>query len=244
MPSKSSANPKPWLSGPKELLDHGLEHLAKGSEFDRRMALICIDNSVELIIKTFLGLPRRILPSRPSRKRLAEAFESFPQLLDVLEERAPDRLQGIDISDIDWYHTLRNELYHKGNGLTVEKQKVEVYGELAKRLYRNLFYGPELSTEEQTLVGRFLDAWVELESTSTQYAVRAFSRAAHGVGHEQVLAAWYGKEYEMVRNFRNNLVHGTVVQETHEIRDMTERLEEMLSDFKKRPHVLVEDSPK
>ena len=51
---------KPWVTGPKELLNHGLQHLELDTDFDSRMAMISIDNAVELMIKTYLGLPKRI----------------------------------------------------------------------------------------------------------------------------------------------------------------------------------------
>lgn len=72
----------PWVEGPKELLQHAIDHLSQGNDFDRRVAMISIDNAVELIIKTYLGLPKRALEhSGPSRKELEQASESFPALL-------------------------------------------------------------------------------------------------------------------------------------------------------------------
>jgi hypothetical protein len=55
----SKSNP-PWASGPGEILRHGLELLSKDSDTNRRLAMISIDNSVELMIKTYLGLPNRV----------------------------------------------------------------------------------------------------------------------------------------------------------------------------------------
>jgi hypothetical protein len=65
--------------------------------------------------------------------------ENFPMLLDALEKYAASKLDGIDLGEIEWYHRLRNQLYHQGNGLTVERDKVEVYAELANVLFTNLF---------------------------------------------------------------------------------------------------------
>ena len=47
----------PWIDGPRELLQHAIDHLTQGDDFDRRVAMISIDNAVELTIKTYLGLP-------------------------------------------------------------------------------------------------------------------------------------------------------------------------------------------
>ncbi|HWY99050.1 MAG TPA: hypothetical protein VNY36_08200 [Bacteroidia bacterium] len=116
---------KPWVSGPKELLMHGINHLAVDTDFDSRMAMICIDNAVELAIKTYLGLPKRINKlDGLSRTMVDNMSSNFPALLDGFEEFASDKLIGIDLGDIEWFHRLRNELYHKGNGITVAKEKV------------------------------------------------------------------------------------------------------------------------
>ena len=40
-------------------------------------------------------------------------------MLDALEQYAAPKLAGIDLGEIEWYHRLRNQLYHQGNGLTV-----------------------------------------------------------------------------------------------------------------------------
>jgi len=161
LPGKT--NSAPWASGPGEILNHGLRLLKNDSDTNRRLAMISVDNAVELMIKTFLRLPKRITKLQITRKELEECGESFPNFLDALEKHAASRLQGINLGEIEWYHRLRNELYHQGNGLTVERDKVEVYSELAKLLFANLF-GFELTDHENAShVGTFLAAWVMLE---------------------------------------------------------------------------------
>ena len=117
----------PWASGPGELLQHGLNLLKTDSDSNRRIAMISIDNSVELMVKTYLGLPQRINQLKIPRREYQEICESFPSLLDALEKYASDKIAGINLGEIEWYHRLRNELYHQGNGLTVEKNNVTVY---------------------------------------------------------------------------------------------------------------------
>jgi hypothetical protein len=70
---------RPWTSGPRELLDHAIGHLHNRGPFDYRIAMISIDNAVELAIKTYLGLPKRVRGlDGPSRQRLQDAGTSFP----------------------------------------------------------------------------------------------------------------------------------------------------------------------
>ena len=93
---------KPWTSGPQELVDHAIGHLKGGNPFDCRIAMISIDNAVELAIKTYLGLPKRVRGTDgPGRKELEDAFLRFPDLLDLLEKHAPDKLAGVDLGDIE-----------------------------------------------------------------------------------------------------------------------------------------------
>ncbi|MBC7821772.1 MAG: hypothetical protein IAG10_33210 [Planctomycetaceae bacterium] len=130
---------EPWRQGPLELLNHGLEHLRAGSDFDYRIAMISIDNAIELMIKTYLGLPPRITGIRLTRTKREESNVSFPALLDALTEVAPDKVTMTNLGIIEWFHQLRNQLYHQGNGITVEKKHVESYAEIAKTLFELLF---------------------------------------------------------------------------------------------------------
>ena len=155
----------PWASGPSEILQHGLSLLDKDSDSNRRLEMLSIDNAVELTIKTYLSLPRRISEINLSRKEYQEISESFPQLLDALEKHTSDKLNGIDLGEIEWFHRLRNELYHHGNGLTIDRDKVEIYAELEKLLFQNLFgFNVQVPKKEgYDLLGGFLVAWAELE---------------------------------------------------------------------------------
>ncbi|MHB2036434.1 MAG: hypothetical protein ACYCPW_06790 [Nitrososphaerales archaeon] len=158
---------KPWAEGPIELLKHGMDHLTLDTSFDNRMAMICIDNSVELMIKTYLGLPKRVTGiAGLKREDYEKIIKSFPRMLDAFESFAPDKIVGFELGDIEWYHRLRNELYHEGNGITVEREKVEPYAEIAKILLSNLF---SLTLDklpihlEVSEIGKFLIVWAKVE---------------------------------------------------------------------------------
>jgi hypothetical protein len=210
---------QPWASGPAEILEHGLELLAiKDSDRNRRLAIISIDNSVELMIKTYLNLPGRITGLKISRKRYAEFSESFPKLLDAMEQYASVQLEGVDLGEVEWYHRLRNELYHQGNGLTVERRKVEVYAELAKILFKNL-YGIELLPSDirsTDPLAMFMNTWVDLEqrlhSLASERGVGPYPRALiDGIRHLHdagKLTKSDVDEFNNLRRLRNMVVHG------------------------------------
>jgi len=215
----------PWASGPGEILRHGLELLRIDSDRNRRLAIISVDNSVELMMKTFLGLPKRINGLSITRKDYDECSESFPRLLDALEKHAADKLIGIDLGSVEWYHRLRNQLYHEGNGLTVERDKVTVYSELAKVLFKNLFgfeiadpADPSLSAgAASNRLGEFLERWIALEKMLT---ARADTIQAPETGRKMTpldlmrrlfqvgqLSIEEMKTLDLLRELRNEAVH-------------------------------------
>lgn len=211
----------PWASGPGEILRHGVALLGKDSDTNRRLAMIAIDNAVELTIKTYLGLPRRITGLQLSRKEFTEISESFPAMLDALEIHASDRLAGVDLGEIEWYHRLRNELYHQGNGLTVERDKVDVYSQLANVLYKNLF-GVELvqpKSKSDRLLAEFLAAWIDLERGLVGMAHDHSLTGSHGMSLIQAAQLLRGTglvtqadiaELQQLQQLRNKIVHGIV----------------------------------
>ena len=212
-------NLPPWASGPAELLSHGLELLAKDSDANRRLAMISIDNAVELIIKTYLGLPKRVNGLNISRSEYQEFAESFPKLLDALDKHGAKKLGSLDLGEIEWYHRLRNQLYHHGNGLTVEKTKVEVYGQLAVALFENLFGAkpPTPASNFSYLLAEFLSEWNSFERAADDLSsfyhfdentnLRSMMGYAKELYSNHYLAAQEYKEIKELWSMRNQLVH-------------------------------------
>jgi hypothetical protein len=238
----------PWSSGPGEILQHGFSLLHKDSDTNRRLAMLSIDNSVELMIKTYLGLPKRVTGLNISRAKYAEFSESFPKLLDAIDEFASDKLGGIDLGEIEWYHRLRNQLYHQGNGLTVELDKVVVYAELAKLLFKNLFDNDlEVDDHEghERLIGGFLSAWVQLEQTVQAIASRtSLSESQHRtmlmrpaeLVARKLIDGILAMEIDRLRKLRNGVVHGDSAStnaltkdDIGSVRKATKRLEKVLN---------------
>jgi hypothetical protein len=214
---------QPWATGPGEILRHGLELLNKDSDTNRRLAMISIDNAVELMVKTYIGLPKRITGLSITRKELQEIGESFPAILDALEKWAPDRLDGIDLGTIEWYHRLRNELYHQGNGLTVERDKVEIYAELANVLFKNLFgYAlVEDHSRKTELLGEFLAVWTEVERGLRTLVEREAAKTGQPENRSRAIFESFRLahknnlfsplelgELEALRKIRNSAAHG------------------------------------
>ena len=129
----------PWQNGPKELIEYALQHLHKETDFDQRIAFLLLDVGVETLFKTFLTLPDSVTGAQTKffeRKKAAEG--SFHELLNGVKAAAPSQLQGYNLSHIQFYHDLRNKLYHQGNGITVPTEKAKGYAELAVHLLKAL----------------------------------------------------------------------------------------------------------
>jgi len=248
-------SPKPpWASGPGEILKHGLELLRKDTDTNRRLAMISIDNAVELMMKTYLGLPQRVTGLKISRSEYQEFAESFPRLLDALEKYASDKLDGINLGEIEWYHRIRNELYHQGNGLTVERDKVEVYAELANVLFANLFGFRLVEPEEDetVILGEFMQAWVDFEKTLVDASplpkVDTYGQPVAPLQIVQALASegFISKkdldEINQIRQIRNQVVHGVLNYKDALKPEMTKRLGSITSELRKQLQAGRKDS--
>jgi hypothetical protein len=217
---------KIWAAGPKELLDHSFEHLKAGKAFDYRIALISIDNAVELTIKTYLGLPKRIRGTEgPSRKRLEEAIPNFSTLIDLLEEFAGSKLAGIELGDIEVYHRLRNTLYHDGNGVTVDPIYVDSYLQIAQVLLSNLL-GLKVENNETklptSLLGDLVSKWAilveeirNLHQIYIQTDISLYEPVLHTVDRlitSGFLDSQFRNRLRTANAVRNKLVHSASIE--------------------------------
>lgn len=230
----------PWASGPAEILQHGIELLGRDSDSNCRLAMISIDNAVELILKTYLGLPKRITGLSISRSEYQEFSESFPRLLDAIEKYGTSRISSVDLDEIEWYHRLRNQLYHQGNGLTVERVKVEVYGQLAVALLDGLFgvKVPIAADNRDNLLAEFIVAWSDFEKIANDLSsrywldddsnMRTVIGFARQLANDGYLTESEFNELQSLWSLRNTVVNGTVdfryalnASKVGQIRDIT-----------------------
>lgn len=128
----------PWQVGPTELIDFALERMHKGGDFDRRLAFLILDVGVETLFKTYLTLPESVTQFQIKRGERLEAAEgNFHDLLRGVQSSNPKKAVGINFAYIEYYHNLRNTLYHQGNQVTaVPIHQVEGYAKLAVDLLR------------------------------------------------------------------------------------------------------------
>jgi hypothetical protein len=154
-----------WATGPVELLRHAGSHFQLDSTFDSRIAFISIDNSVETSIKIFLSMPKSKSGINVPRAEVKEAEESFPKMVEVLFKHAEQKLSGVDAGDIEFYHRLRSQLYHNGPSLSVDRNHLVAYREIATILLRDLFgvVGSDLIKSKRTTLGDLILLWSDVE---------------------------------------------------------------------------------
>ena len=131
-----------WMRGPFELLRHAEGHLAVGSDFDRRMALISFDNAIEAAITAYLELDTKIRGGKSyGRDERANWGRNYHTKLEFLERLVSEKAQLLSspIGDIIWFHTIRNELYHSGNGVVPEMYVVAGIRQAALEVFSVLF---------------------------------------------------------------------------------------------------------
>lgn len=141
----------PWATGPFELILHAEEHLRKGDDFDRRIALISFDNSIEVSITTYLSLNPIQRGNRTYKKDDVEKWlVSYHSKLEFLGEVLKERslTWKVDKGHIIWAHDHRNEQYHSGSKGTPEKQVLSIIRESALWVFGLLF---DVSDVEEAL---------------------------------------------------------------------------------------------
>jgi len=139
---------KPWAEGSFELLRHAEEHVRGGSDFDRRMALISFDNSIEVAIFTYLSLnPIQRDNTQFPKEQVAKWLTNFHSKLEFLEFFVTVKLvrpMEFQRDEIVFYHNLRNEIYHQGTGVTPDARYLNGIRTIALWVFKTLFgFDPE-----------------------------------------------------------------------------------------------------
>ncbi len=150
---------RPWAKGPFELLVHAEGHLRNGDDFDRRIALISFDNSIEVAIATYLSLdPIQRENRQYTQAQVEKWLNNYHTKLDFLECEYKARTPAfrIDRASVIWAHNHRNEQYHGGIKGTPEIEVLRIIRESALWIFGFLFDvpNPEEKLENEILTRR------------------------------------------------------------------------------------------
>ncbi|MFQ5753732.1 MAG: hypothetical protein ACE5HI_17215 [bacterium] len=134
-----STNVNPWQHGPTELIKFALENLKSRDEINQRVSFLLFDVGVETLFKTYLALPEEITKiPLPYAERKKYANGRFHDLLKGMKLAADTRISETDLHHVEFYHNIRNNLYHQGSGITVGQDCLNGYATTATTLLRQL----------------------------------------------------------------------------------------------------------
>ncbi|CRQ54211.1 hypothetical protein PAERUG_E15_London_28_01_14_03987 [Pseudomonas aeruginosa] len=250
---------KPWVHGPVDLLRHGEEHRQGSRDFDRRIALISFDNAIEMAVVTFLDLnPAQRGGLIYRQDEVTHWKRNFHTKLEFIERFANTKGSPMMVQrdEMIYYHSLRNDLYHGGNGTVPALHAIEGARSAAFWVVTLLFdvdAEPLLSEDvdqalthlqsvspETEFLGQFLDIKKTLDEVLTvlHATVAADSslderlRVAPPEAQLQMTASRVTAEAELIKQ---RLVEGkpTGISDT-ELQSLTEQLGSLSSYYRDR----------
>jgi hypothetical protein len=133
---------KPWARGPFEVLQHAEEHRQAHRDFDRRVALIGFDNAIESSVITYLSLNPVQRGNRSFPKADVDRWlNNFHSKVEFLEHfaRLQSQVMPVGRPEIIYYHSLRNDLYHNGNGFLPAAEHIDGARQAALWAFSTLF---------------------------------------------------------------------------------------------------------
>lgn len=141
---------KPWVKRPFELIYHAEIHYRKDTDYDRRLALISYDNSIEVSITTYLSLNPIQRGNRVyEREKVKKWLDNFHTKIDffILEIQSRGLPEYKEKADIVWYHEQRNEHYHGGTSGVPEKRTLDDIRQVALWIFSVLFETPDVESK-------------------------------------------------------------------------------------------------
>lgn len=91
------------------------------------MAIVSFDNAIEVSITTFLNLhPSQRGGRIYTRDQTARWLANYHTKLEFLDQYVNEEKLAREVltDEIIWFHNLRNELYHSGNGMVPEERSL------------------------------------------------------------------------------------------------------------------------
>jgi len=148
---------KPWAARPFELIFHAEIHYRRGSDYDRRLALISFDNSIEVSITTYLSLnPIQRGNRQYPRKDVEKWTNNYHSKLDffALEIQKRGLPEYREKAEIVWYHDQRNEQYHGGGFGVPEQDTLDRIRQVALWVFSVLFETGDVETKLEAAISK------------------------------------------------------------------------------------------
>ncbi len=155
MNSENDINKEVGINNLVRFLKHGIKHLNKGGDFNYQVAMLCIDVSVELSIKTHLNIDYYI----SNFDKLLKLFKNGPLPKGFLL----NKLNGIKS-----LRNKRNKVQHNVMKDDLSQKIVMSYASISRYLISKLFSRDEKHlfykiNEDLRLIDDFLGFWENIE---------------------------------------------------------------------------------
>ncbi|MBL0912542.1 MAG: hypothetical protein IBJ09_09220 [Bacteroidia bacterium] len=227
-----------WASGAVELLSHAAQHISLNSAFDKRIAFISIDNAVEIMTRIYLNLPKQYFNGQrgPTRREIEDCNNSFSAYLELLNRYFREKIIGLDVGDIEYYHRLRNKLYHDGTGLSVDEEHLKAYFTISKILILRLFDIDFKTDYEEANLEKLIGLWNKVEENLNEIfesdILRDDTFKWEDALSSGLLTTEIITEIISVRSLRNQIVHGDNINEER-LLDAYKKVKEVLTKLEK-----------
>lgn len=253
---------QPWMRGPFELIRHADGHVKEAGDTDRRIALIGFDNAIEVCIDVFINLHPKLRKgiqiTTEEKNKMANNYHAKIEFLDKYVQ-AQNIPLVIPFEAIVWYHQLRNELYHSGNGMVPEMHVLEGAELAAIAVFQALFDAdissvlgqasalaqkqasniPSFHANDQM---EFLRAYIDFEKTLSEYVL--IRKGEANIFSAREMWSYFAKnnptniithrEFEKVSRLRNNIVHGRAQDfDPDELSNASRKLDELTESIRK-----------
>ncbi|WP_025566116.1 hypothetical protein [Psychromonas sp. SP041] len=131
-------NLEAWQKAPVKIVLEAIKHSKNKNEEDNLIAFLLLDVGAEMLFKTYLGLPKKITGAITSED---ERYNITRKGFHDVVEGVKNSRQGISVKDlarVEFFHGIRNKLYHQGNGLAVHSSHLLEYIDVLKILFKQL----------------------------------------------------------------------------------------------------------
>jgi hypothetical protein len=132
---KTISTDHPWQVTPAQLIAYGKEHLDNKDEFSKKIALLLVDVGVEALFKVYLLLGDKVTGAKLKfSKRKSAAEGNFHDLVQGVKKSIPHEINESIFDRVQYFHTIRNKIYHQGDGVVPAEVNVKEYADIAVHL--------------------------------------------------------------------------------------------------------------
>jgi len=154
MPSEKDL---PWQITAKKLINFANKFKNTNDEFERQVGYLLLDVGVETLLRSYLTMPNTKAKMNfakrdeaakgtiekdniAGKKITLSSFDelSFHNLILAVKQAAEDTVDTSDLEKTEYFHNIRNKIYHLGDGIVPTKENFEEYLKLGDSLLRIL----------------------------------------------------------------------------------------------------------